>query len=88
MNTLGLQLRRELRVCFSPKAQPLWFRIVKWSVGLAFIARYHGASWFWLVVAVWSVVTFALHFVYRRQTRAWTRPWGGWSDVQTADGLR
>ena len=81
MNTLARLLRLELRVCFSRHAQPPWFRIVKWTVGLAFIARYHGAAWFWPLAAAWGVGTLALHFLYRWRTHAWTRPWGGWHDL-------
>jgi hypothetical protein len=27
----------------------------------------------------WTVAT---HLFYRHKTRAWTRPWGGWKDVE------
>ena len=88
MNTLALALRRELRVCFSLKAQPLWVRLVKRTVVLALVARYHAAPWFWPGVAACFVAGLVLHFVYRWHTRVWTRPWGGWNDVKSADGLR
>jgi hypothetical protein len=86
--TLALKIRRELRVCFSLKTQPLWVRIVKWIAVLAFIALCHDSPWFWPSVAACFVAGLVLHFVYRWQTRAWTRPWGGWNDVKSADGLR
>ena len=87
MSSIAHLLRRELRVCFSLKAQPLWIRLVKWTVVLVLTARYHDAPWFWSGVAACFVVGLGLHFVYRWQTRAWTRPWGGWNDVKSADGV-
>lgn len=88
MNTLAVSLRRELRVCFSLKTQPLWIRLLKWAVLIAFAARYHEARWFWPLLAACFVAGLGLHVLYRWQTRAWTRAWGGWDDVKSADGLR
>lgn len=88
MNTFSALVRREIRVALSLKAQPLWFRVLKWVALLAFAVRYHAASWFWPSVAVCFVAALGLHFFYRWKTRAWTRPWGGWNDVRSADGLR
>ena len=88
MNSRALTLRRELRVCFSLKAQPLWVRILKWAAVLAFTLRFHNARWFWPALAACFVAGLCLHFFYRWQTRAWTRAWGGWNDVRSADGLR
>jgi hypothetical protein len=88
MNTFTSLVRRELRVAFSLKAQPVWFRILKWAALIAFIVRCHAAPWFWPVMAACSVAAFSLHFFYRWKTRAWSQPWGGWDDVQSADGLR
>ncbi len=87
MNTFTALVRREMRVALSLKAQPLWFRILKWVAFLAFTARYHAATWFWPVMAVCFVAALCLHFLYRWTTRAWTRSWGGWNDVRAADGL-
>jgi hypothetical protein len=81
MSTLTHTVRREFRVAFSLKAQPLWFRVIKWIVFLAFAARYHGASWFWPLLGACFVTGLAVHFLYRWKTRAWTRCWGGWKDL-------
>jgi hypothetical protein len=88
MNTFTKLVRREMRVALSLKAQPLWFRVLKWVVLVAFIARYHAASWFCPAAAIGFVTALGLHFLYRWKTRAWSHPWGGWNDVQSADGLR
>ncbi len=88
MNTFPAIVRREIRVAFSPKAQPLWFRVLKWTALLVFTARYHVTSWFWPVMAACLMAAFCLHFFYRWKTRAWSHPWGGWNDVQSADDRR
>jgi RsiW-degrading membrane proteinase PrsW (M82 family) len=82
MNTFIQALRREARVAFSLKAQSLWFRIVKWIVGIAFMIAFHDRVWFWPAVAGWTVVALALHFLYRSKTRVWTQAWGGWNDLE------
>ena len=88
MNTFAALVRREIRVALSLKAQPLWFRILKWVALLAIAARYHAAPWFWPSMAVCFVTALGIHFLYRGKTHAWTRPWGGWNDVSSADGPR
>jgi hypothetical protein len=72
---------REIRVAFSRRAQPVWFRLVKWTVFIAFVVvfRGHPSFWRWLMAAV--AVSLTAHFVWRWKTKGWTRPWGGWNDV-------
>jgi len=74
-------IQRELRVAFSPRAQPWWFRLIKWSVLIAAIARYGKRWWFRYVMGVALVVALSVHFFYRWKTQGWQRPWGGWDDV-------
>ena len=87
MNTFTALVRREFRVALSPKAQPIWFRVLKWTALIAFTVRYHGTPWFWPTVAVALAAALILHFFYRWKTCGWTRSWGGWNDVSSADGL-
>ena len=82
MSTLTHTLRREARVAFSRKAQPVWFRILKWILGLAFVVLCYGAPWFWPLVATFVVTAFSIHFLYRWKTKTWTRAWGGWKDLE------
>jgi len=82
MSTFTQALRREARVAFSLRAQPLWFRILKWIVIIACVAAFHDHTWFWLVLAGCFATALAVHFLYRWKTRAWTRPWGGWDDLE------
>jgi hypothetical protein len=84
MNPLKSALRREFRVAFSRRGQPAWFRVIKWTVILAGAARYHDRPWFWRSLAALALAGAVLHWVYRRKTKAWTRPWGGWNDVEAA----
>ena len=82
MNPLSVLLRREARVACSLRAQPLWFRIVKWIAIISFVTKFHDRSWFWTVMASCVSAALAIHFLYRWKTRAWTRPWGGWNDLE------
>jgi hypothetical protein len=74
-------LKREARVAFSLRAQPLWFRLAKWIVllGLAQRARTQPMLWRWLLGM--GVAGLGLHMFYRAKTHGWTRPWGGWNDL-------
>jgi len=78
-------IRRELRVAFSLKTQPLWFRLFKWAVIVAGIALLWGTPYVWWFLAVGLALGLSMHAVYRWKTHAWTRPWGGWDAVELAD---
>ena len=81
MNFFSSILRREARIAFSLRAQPLWFRITKWTVFLALaIVFWRRPAFWWCVLAV-AGLGLGLHLFYRWQTRVWTRPWGGWDDL-------
>ena len=82
MSTLSLSLRREFRVAFSRRAQPVWFRVIKWTLLLSLIAVFRREPIFWWCWLALSPLGLALHFFYRWKTRAWTRPWGGWNDLE------
>lgn len=75
-------LKRELRVAFSKRCQPLWFRLAKWMVAVVGAVLFFRSSFFWYWMAGLLLIGLAVHFVYRWKTHAWTRPWGGWSDVE------
>ena len=79
-------LRREGRVALSKNAQPVWFRVTKWTVFLSgFGFLWHARRdqfWYWLAGGTLTAVL--VHGVWRWQTHGWTRPWGGWSDVEAA----
>ena len=82
MNTFSTTLRREFRVSFSKRAQPVWFRVTKWIVFLAVCAALYHSRWFWVWVAGLPALGLTVHFFYRWKTTGWTRPWGGWNDVE------
>jgi hypothetical protein len=77
------QLTRELQVAFSPRAQPWWFRLVKWSIFVTVTVCYHRRSWFPYVAGSALLGGIALHLFYRWKTQGWQRAWGGWSDLPT-----
>ncbi len=81
MNTFNLALRREMRVAFSRRAQPVWFRVIKWTCLLVGVAWFHDQRWFWWTLASLAVTGTALHFFYRWKTETWKRAWGGWNDL-------
>ena len=81
--------KRELDVAFSLQGQPLWFRITKWIVFIGVSrkmlpvlrrsGRHRLALWGWF--AGLPLAGLALHGFYRRQTKGWTQPRGGWNDL-------
>jgi hypothetical protein len=81
MSKLKTAIRRELRVAFSPRAQPVWFRVIKWTAILVGAALFHQTRWFWWCLAGLALAGTSMHFIYRWKTRVWTRPWGGWNDL-------
>ena len=75
-------IRKEFRVAFSKKAQPLWVRIIKWTVFLAVSYLLFDTKWFWVWIIGLTITGLTAHFIYRWKTKVWTQPWGGWSDVE------
>ena len=77
-------LKREVRVALSRRAQPIWFRVAKWAVIVAIVVLIWRSPYFWHWILGSVAVGLALHLVWRWKTHGWTRPWGGWSDTETA----
>ncbi len=77
-------VRREWRVMFSRKRSPLPLRLAKWIVFLGIARRLYGTRWFKIWVLGLPLAGVATHLLYRHGTRAWTRPWGGWKDIESA----
>ena len=86
MNSFSSTLRRERRVACSLRAQPLWFRLVKWTVILALAVAFGRRPFFWWAMSAAVLAGLAVHFFYRWKTRVWTRPWGGWDDLDAGRG--
>jgi len=82
MNTLSTATRREFRVAFSRRAQPVWFRIVKWTCILTGVTLFHDQHWFWWTLASLAMTGTSVHFFYRWKTKIWTHAWGGWNDLE------
>lgn len=81
-------LAKEVRVAFSRRAQPPWFRLLKWVAIIAALRYLWGRPSFWWWVGGAIVLVLSLHLFWRVKTRGWTRPWLGWSDVDTAQRFR
>jgi hypothetical protein len=77
--------KREARVAFSRKAQPIWFRVVKWTIVLAVSVLLWGTPHFWLWTLGGMTLGLTLHLFWRWKTRGWTQVWGGWEDLDTVD---
>jgi hypothetical protein len=75
-------IKREVQVACSPRAQPVWFRGLKWVVIVTLVVRYWGHPYFWRGLGAAVAFSLALHFTWRWKTQGWTRAWGGWNDVQ------
>lgn len=73
--------KREVRIATSRRAQPVWFRILKWAVAIGISAIVWRTPYFiwWIFGAVGLSVT--LHLFWRWKTKGWTQPWGGWDDL-------
>ena len=80
--TLSGTLRKELRVAISGNRSPLSLRIAKWALFLSIARRLYGTWWFRTWVFGLPVAGLATHFLYRHMTHGWTRPWGGWRDLE------
>ena len=74
-----------MRVATSLKAQPAWFRVLKWIVLLAVGVLLWGTPHFWWIVAGGAALGIAIHLLWRWKTKGWTRPWLGWNDLETAN---
>lgn len=72
---------REFRVACSRRVQPVWFRVVKWIVLIAVSWLLWSTPWFWWWICGGLALGLGVHFFYRWNTKAWTRPWGGWDDI-------
>ena len=78
-------LKREMRVAFSRRAQPVWFRVVKWVILIAVTSWLWRGPYFWWWILGAPALGVIVHMIWRWKTNGWTRPWGGWNDVETAN---
>ena len=76
------RVRRELRVMFSRRHQPIPLRVAKWAMFLTVARGLRGTRWFRAWAFGLPAVGVGAHFFYRHMTRGWTEPWGGWNDVE------
>jgi hypothetical protein len=82
------QLRREARVAFSPRWQPIWFRVLKWMIFSGVTAYLWGTRSFWIWILFIVALTAGIHLLWRYKTKGWREPWAGWDDIDTAEGRK
>ncbi len=71
-------LKREIEVAFSKNAQPIWFRIFKWTLfigGMYLLWNTEYALWYFLAFLTAGVT---VHLLWRYKSRSWTQSWYGW----------
>jgi hypothetical protein len=76
------KLRREVQVALSLQTQPVWFRVIKWMAFLSVAWLLRRTRWWKYWLAAVPTAGIVMHMVYRWKTQGWTRPWGGWNDVE------
>jgi len=74
-------IKRELRIVLSKRTQSLWIRVIKWAIFLGVAIVLYGSAFFLCWVVGLPLLGLFTHFIYRWKTHNWTRPWGGWNDV-------
>lgn len=74
-------VRRELRVALSRRAQPVWFRGIKWVTIVVLTVMFWRQSTYWWCLLGFGIAAVGLHLLYRTKTRCWSRAWGGWNDL-------
>lgn len=77
-------LKREVRVALSRRAQPVWFRVLKWVILLGVSVWLWRTPYFWLWILGSLVLGVSVHLIWRWKTKGWTQPWGGWNDLEAA----
>jgi hypothetical protein len=77
-------IRREIRVVLSRNRSPLPLRVAKLVMFPLVTRGLYGTRWFRAWVFGLPVAGLATHLLYRRMTRGWMRPWGGFREVEAA----
>ena len=80
--SVRLALKRELRVAFSRRAQPVWVRVLKWTVLIGIGVRLWRTPYFWPTFLGLLALGITVHLIWRWKTKVWTQPWIGWIDLE------
>ena len=78
----------EARVALSRKAQPIWFRVLKWALAIGVGWYFWRDPHFWWWTGATLGLAVAVHLIWRTKTKRWTQAWGGWSDLDVARARR
>jgi hypothetical protein len=85
---MNYKVRREVEVAFSKHSQPIWFRILKYSLLALLIYFFYGDEEFWIGFGVFLVIAMILHFWYRYKTNGWTKSYGLWNYEKNQSKLK
>jgi hypothetical protein len=77
-------IQREIRVACSTRVQSPRIRILKWTIFVITTAAFYRSRTYWYAVLAVFLACMLVHLLYRFKTKAWSQPWGGWNDVETA----
>jgi len=83
--TLSEAAQKELRVISSRNRSPLPLRGAKWAFSCPSLGGSTARGGSGCGSSVSPLVGLATHLLYRHKTHGWTRPWGGWKDVEAAN---
>lgn len=75
-------LHREVEVAFSKHAQPVGFRVIKYTVLTVIVYFFWGNPFLWPVLIGVFVFSILLHLWYRHKTEGWTKSYGKWKYEQ------
>ncbi len=82
---VGKVLKREIRVAFSLRAQPVWFRVLKWVIAVGVSVRLWSTTYFWMWILGALGLSLTVHFIWRWKTKGWKQSWAGWDDLEAAN---
>lgn len=72
-------LLREFEVAFSRKAQPLWFRLIKYVILGGLFICFWKSQLFLKIIAIIFILSLTVHFWVRYKTKSWTQSYGLWN---------
>ena len=61
----GKALKREMRVAFSGRAQPVWFRVLKWAIAVGVSVLVWRTEYFWLWMLGAPGLALTVHLIWR-----------------------
>ncbi|EMO54067.1 hypothetical protein LEP1GSC172_3725 [Leptospira noguchii] len=70
--------KRELEVAFSKAGQPLWFRMLKYSLMFYLLYLLKDSEYLWPILITAFFISLTVHLWFRYKTKGWTQDYGPW----------